>query len=336
MRIAVDAMGGDDAPRQVVAGTVLAASGNKGIHCILVGDETQVSAELEKQGEVPGNISTVHASDVIEMNDPPVGSLKRKPDSSVARAIKMVKDGEADAVISGGNTGAMVASTMMNLGMLEGVRRAGICAPIPTRRGQKFLIDVGANINCKPEHLLQYGIMASTYAREALNRENPRVALLSVGEENQKGNGLVKTTRSLFKETRLNFMGNAEGSDIFDSEYDVIVCDGFIGNVILKGTEALGESIIHRMISAYATVDAKKEHETFFGKFMEKITNFLDYSEYGGAPLLGVNGISIICHGRSDAKAIKNAIKVATLCVERNINEHIKNEILYFNSTTKV
>jgi glycerol-3-phosphate acyltransferase PlsX len=329
-------MGGDDAPRQIVEGAVYAARSVDSITCILVGDEAKVRAELARLVPVPKNIEIVHAPSFIDMGEVPVETLKKKRDASIIVAVELVKNGEADALVAAGNTGAVVAGTMLGLNMIEGVKRAGIAAPTPTLHGISYMIDVGANVNCKPDHLVQYGAMASTYMRLVSSVKEPKVGLLSVGKEGQKGNELVKEAHRLFEETSLNFVGNVEGTEIYNGDVDIIVCEGFVGNVILKSSEGYAENILSSLDNIVREKDPAGIYEGFRSKVIKELFHRFDYSTFGGAPLLGVNGVCIICHGRSNARAITNAITVARQCAEHRVTEHIRNEINLLDKATRV
>jgi len=322
MKIVVDAMGGDYAPDVVIEGAVAAVK-EYNTEVILVGDEAKIKSLLRK-ARYTGNAILVHpAQEVIGMSEPAAASVRRKRDSSIVLGIGLVKDGRGDAFFSAGNTGAVVCAATLELGLLPGIERPGIAIVAPTLKGISLIIDVGANIDAKPSQLLQYGIMADAYFRYILNRPNPTVGLLNIGEEESKGTGLVKEARELLEKSRLNFIGNVEGKDLFAGKCDIIVCDGFLGNVALKVTESVVETmqaflkrhILRNPLSKLGLVFLKSS----FSRFKKE----LDYSEYGGALLLGVNGVIIIGHGRSNTKAIKNAIRVAKEEVERNFNQKI-------------
>jgi glycerol-3-phosphate acyltransferase PlsX len=309
MTIAVDAMGGDKGASFAVAGAI-GASEEYGTSVVLVGDEKLLSRELEKQGGMDCPVSVYPASEVVGMDESPADSIRKRKDSSIRVAFNLVKEGKADAVVSAGNSGATLGTAMFTLGRIKGVRPA-IATLMPTLKEPSMLIDVGANVDCKPLNLLHFGLMASIYMKEMLGRENPRIGLLSIGEEDSKGNTQVKQAYDLLSGSSLNFVGNVEGRDIFMGDVDVVVCDGFVGNVCLKLSEGLAESVIQML---------KNEIEGNFlaglGYALAKpaFRNFrkrVDYSEYGGAPLLGIKGTAIICHGRSGAKAFKNAIELA-------------------------
>ena len=322
MKIAIDAMGGDLAPSEIVKGTLDAATATTDIAYILVGDKEKITAEIHRTtNTIPSNIIIEHASQVVGMDEPPVEALRKKRDSSIVKAVKLIRDGKADAFLSAGNTGAVVAAATFVIGLLEGVKRAGIAVPLPTEKGCAALIDVGANTNCRPINLLQYGVMASLYSKYVFNNvANPTVGLLNIGEESEKGTDISRQTYQSFKGSSLNFIGNIEGHDIFSGKCNVVVCDGFVGNTILKICEGLGTFLL-REVSHKFSSDEKVL------KGVSNVAEKIDYSEYGGAPLLGVNGIVIICHGRSKAKAITNAIKVAHYLAKNKMNEHIIEEL---------
>jgi phosphate acyltransferase len=322
MKIVVDAMGGDFAPGVVVDGAVLAVKEYE-LEVVLVGDQAQINPLLAKKKYDPKKISVVHASEIIDMHDSPAISVRRKRDSSMVVGVKLVKDGQGDAFFSAGNTGAEVCAATLTLGLLPGVERPGIATVMPSLKGIFLVIDVGANIDPKPLHLLQYAVMASVYCQQILDKPNPTVGLLNVGEEESKGTGFLKETHELLSQSHLNFIGNVEGKQLFAGDCDIIVCDGFVGNVVLKLTESLAEAmqtfLKRHILSTPLGMLGGLLLKPTFKKFKKEI----DYSEYGGAPLLGVNGVAIIGHGRSDARAIKNAIRVAREEVERKFNEKL-------------
>lgn len=327
MRVAVDAMGGDTAPREIVKGSVLAARQFPDSEILLVGDEKAILHELDSCGTVPKNISVHHAPQVVGMDDPATYSIRQKMNSSITRSVELVAKGEAAAVVSAGHTGAAVAASTLHLRTLKGVRRPGIAAPLPTRYGTCLVIDVGANISCKPLHLFQYGVMATIFSKYIFGTENPKVGLLNIGEEDAKGNDLAKETFALLSNSQLNFVGNVEGREIFDGKADVVVCDGFVGNVLLKFAEGLAMSLLSTI-----KVEAMKSFRAKVGLFLCKpafvpLRAKMDFTEYGGVPLLGVNGVCIICHGRSDSRAIQNAIRVALQLSKNKVNEHIVSEL---------
>ena len=332
MRIAIDAMGGDNAPDEIIAGALeakeLLAADDE---LILVGPEETIKAHLPKLKSSKAAISIVHAPDVITMGEVPIESLRKKPKSSIAVIAKLAKRDQADAVISAGNTGACVAAFQMRMRNLAGVNRPGIAVVFPTPGGPVTICDVGANIACKPIHLYQYGVMASIYSRNLLKIENPRVGIMSIGSEEAKGNEVVKKARELFKtDNRMNFIGNIEGRDIFQGTCDVVVCEGFVGNVILKLTEALVDGLF-RAIKA-ELMEEKLRLAMKFKPVMMRIYKKYDYNEYGGALLLGINGTAVICHGSSQSRTIKNAI----LASKRFYTEKINDKITEYLSRTQL
>jgi phosphate acyltransferase len=323
VRIAVDAMGGDHAPHEIVMGAVLAAL-EYPVEVILVGQEEVVRKELAAADSVPRNIEVVDAREVVEMEDTALAPLRRKRNSSVRICANLVAEGRADAFVSAGNTGASWTSARMVMGMIEGVSRPALATILPNVKDHTLLLDVGANVDAKPNHLREFAVMGHFYAQMIFGIEAPRVGLLSIGEEEGKGNELTKETFRVLKETGLNFIGNAEGRDIYNGNADVVVCDGFIGNVVLKASEALGE-----MVSKTLRTEMTKSLSRKIGGLLAKsafdgLKRRMDYSEYGGAPLLGVKGGCIVCHGRSNAKAIKNAIRVARGFALNRIDEKIQ------------
>jgi len=332
MKIALDAMGGDNAPDITVHGAVKALATLKDVEVILVGDEKRLAPILENIPHVPDNLQIHHASQVIEMHESPVEALRAKKDSSIKVAAKLCKEGAADAFVSAGNTGAVVAAATLYIGLLKGVKRPGITATLPTMTGHCLLLDVGANIKCKPLHLVQYGIMADIYARFILGKASPKVKLLNVGEENAKGNELVKETYSLLEKAPLQFAGNIEGRDIFKSECDVVVCEGFVGNVIIKLSEGLADFLMS-IIKEKITGSARAKFGALLCKpAFNEIKERTDYRTLGAVPLLGVNGACLICHGGSDEVAISNAIKAAADFVENHVNNKIEEAVLAYQA----
>lgn len=326
MKIAVDAMGGDFAPAAVVEGALQAAK-EFGIHSILVGDKDRVNAELKRHGCADSRITVRHASEVVEMDESPAQAIRRKKDSSLKVCFDLVNNGEAAAVVSAGNSGAAMAAGIFLFKKIKGVDRPAIAVCVPTMKGQTVLLDAGGNVDCKPVHLAQFAIMGETYARYALKKESPRVGLLSNGEEEAKGNELTKETNLLLKKTSLNYIGNIEGSDIYRGDVDVVVTDGFVGNVVLKLTEGLLEAVISMLkAEIMSSVPSKIGYMLAKGAFTN-LKKKIDYDEYGGAPLLGVDGVCIISHGRSNQKAMKNAILRARECVNAKVNEHLREEL---------
>ena len=336
MRISIDAMGGDFAPREIVAGTLRAAEEISGIDkLLLVGDETAIQAELAKHPrKVPDCIEIVHASEVVGMGESPVVAIRRKKDSSIARAVELVKDGKADAVFSAGNTGAAVAAATLKLRTLAGVARPAIATVMPTSKDPFVLLDAGANPDSTPEMLQQYAVMGSIYSREILGVETPSVGLLSIGEEAAKGNEMTKKTFRLLEATHLNFIGNVESGDLFGARVNVAVCDGFVGNVVLKTSEAVA-----RMISTWLKEMFRKTPLRIIGYFFSRgvfkeIKTHADPSSYGGAPLLGANGVVIIGHGSSNAFATFNGIRVAAEAVDHDVNHLIEAELKSIKTAT--
>jgi glycerol-3-phosphate acyltransferase PlsX len=327
MKIAVDAMGGDNAPHAVVAGAVQAA-GEFGVGIILVGIEELIQTELEKYPHAKTlPIEIRNATEVVDMLDSPSTVFRRKKDSSIRVANELVKSGEAVAVISAGHTGAAMATSLFVLGPLEGVERPAIATFMPTMKGTSIVLDVGANVDCKPNHLLQFAIMGEVYAKYLLKNPNPCVGLLSIGEEKTKGNELTKEAFKLLTETSLNFIGNVEGRDVMSGKADVVVCDGFIGNVVLKVSEAVAEAIGIIIKQNIGDNLLRKFGYLMMRPVFRALKRRVDYAEYGGAPLIGINGISIISHGRSSDHAIKNAIRVASELAKSEVNRHIHEDI---------
>ncbi len=321
MRIVLDTMGTDRHPGVEVQGAVQALRELPGdFTLILVGDQERIEAELAQAGELPRErLEIVHASQIVAAGDPPATALRRKPDSSIVVGLTLQKKKEADAFISAGSTGAVMAASLFLLGPLPGVDRPGVAAVLPTAGAPIVLIDAGANIDCKPHHLVQFARLAAVYVQDVLGRKNPRIGLLNIGEEPEKGNELVIETHQLLQDSDLNFIGNVEGRDIIRGEYDVLVADGFVGNVLLKFYESLA-SFMYRLVgtelnSMGVAID------------LDQVFRMFDWTQYGGAPLLGLNGISIICHGGSPPWAIRNAVRVAVQAVETRMVGHIQQEI---------
>ncbi|MCL6481416.1 MAG: phosphate acyltransferase PlsX [Firmicutes bacterium] len=327
MTIAVDAMGGDHAPRAEVEGAVAAAR-DYGVRVRLVGLDSVVRNELARHPHRGLPIEVVHASEVITMTDLPSQAFRKKKDSSVHVALRLMRKGEADALVSAGNTGAVMATARFMLGTLPSVDRPALAAPFPTSKGGvAVLIDVGANVDSKPEHLEQFAIMGEIYYRTIFGMRRPRVALLSIGEEESKGNEVTREAFARLKQTPLNFVGNVEGRDVFSGHVQVIVCDGFIGNVALKISEGLVEHLVQVLKDALKATIASQVGYVLSRRAYQDFKKKVDYSEYGGAPLLGVRGTTIICHGRSNANAIKNAIRVAAELVRTRANVRIEQEL---------
>jgi glycerol-3-phosphate acyltransferase PlsX len=326
MQIAVDAMGGEQAPHATVEGAVMAARSH-GAKVILVGDEERVYGELEKYDTSGLPLSVYHAPHVVGMHESPSLVVRQNRDFSIKVALDLVREGEADAAISAGNSGAAMAFAMFILRKLEGVERPAIATVHPTPNGASILLDAGGNVDCRPLHLIQFAIMGSVYAKLVLGMENPRIGLLSNGTEEAKGNELTRETNAILKRTGLNYAGYVEGRDISNGSADVVVCDGFVGNVALKVSEGLAEAI-----GTILKDEIKKSLKTKLGYFLIKeafvnLEKRVDYSEYGGAPLLGINGICLICHGSSSAKAIMNAVFLGLRLAEKGFNQRLVEEL---------
>lgn len=323
MRIALDAMGGDYAPDEIIAGALAALPGlDRDDGIVLVGPQELLDSKLAALKYAKDRLSVVDAPDVIGMDETPIDSLRKKPKSSIGVLAKLAKRDQTDAVISAGNTGACVAAFQMRMRNLPGVNRPGIAVVFPTGYGPVTICDVGANIACKAIHLYQYGLMATVYSRHFLGIENPRVGLMSIGQEDAKGNEVTKRTRELLRgDPRLNFVGNIEGRDIFRGASDVVVCEGFVGNVILKLTEGVVDGLFQAI--RHELMQEKPRLALKFKPIITRVYRKHDYNEYGGAPLLGVNGTALICHGASQASAIRNAVLAAKNCHTQKINDKI-------------
>jgi glycerol-3-phosphate acyltransferase PlsX len=326
MKIVVDAMGSDHHPQPDVEGALWAAR-DYGVEIVLVGQQGVVEGELAKHDWAALSISTVHASEVVGMEEHPAAAVRSKKDASMVVGMKMLKQGQVDAFVSAGNSGGVLASALFYLGRIKGVKRPALSSVFPTRKGRCFMLDLGANTDCRPEYLLQFAIMGSVYAERVLGVANPRVAIVSNGEEEGKGSMLVQETFPLLKASGLNFVGNAEGKDIPAGVADVIVTDGFTGNVIVKLSEGVStfllgmikEEIKSRPLASVGALLAKPAFEA--------VRKQLDYREYGGGALLGVDGIVIVGHGRSDSLAIKSAIRMAKQAVEQGALDAIRSGI---------
>lgn len=317
VRIALDAMGTDLAPRAEVAGALKALEElDDDIEILLVGDEAVIHAELARHATVPDRLRVHHAPDRVTAEDPPASVIRRKPESSIVVGLRLHQEGEVDAFVSAGSTGAVMATSLFTLRPLPGVDRPAVGTMLPTARDPCLLLDAGANVDCKPHHLVQFAHLGSIYARDALGRKRPRVALLNIGEEPGKGDELTADTYQLLaSEEALNFVGNVEGRDIIGGVCDVVVCDGFVGNVLLKFYESVAAFIIELLKKGLNGAERA-------GLDLERVFRVLDYAEYGGAPLLGVGGVSIICHGESTPKAIRNALAVAVRSVRSDMVRH--------------
>ena len=337
MRIALDAMGGDHAPAKTVEGAVLALREYPKItRLFLTGDERAIRSELTKLGFSDPRIEIVHTTQVVEMSDAAVEAVRRKKDSSVSRAVDLIKIGDADAIVSAGHTGAAVAATTIKLRTLEGIERPGIASYLPTEKNVCVLIDAGANIDAKPLHLLQYAIMGSVLSKQVLGYADPEIGLMSIGGEDVKGSEFTKEVFKLLKASSLNFRGNIEGHDLFEHPVEVILCDGFTGNVVLKTAEATASAVFR-----WLKHELMRTRFRMFGAWIARnafraIRKRTNYENYGGSPLLGVNGICIIAHGSSSPLAIKNAIRVAIEFIEQQVNPRIVEAVKAYNEKNAV
>jgi len=328
MKIAVDGMGGDYAPKNVVEGVKLALDNLKDISKIyLVGREDELRAEIDKARIRDNRLEIVHAEQVVTMDEPATAAVRSKKQSSITVAAELIKQGQAEALVSAGHTGASVAATSVKWRMLAGVDRPGIASPLPAEHGLTNIIDAGANVDAKPRHLVQYAIMGSVYAHHVQGVANPRIGLISVGEEDGKGNDFTREVFALLKQAPVNFAGNVEGNDLFEGGIDVVVCDGFTGNIILKTCEATA-----KIMFKWLRTEIKATPLRMLGALVSKgafkaVRTKGSYESYGGSPLLGVNGICIIGHGSSSAIAIQNAIRVASESIRHEINPHIEEKI---------
>jgi glycerol-3-phosphate acyltransferase PlsX len=332
MKIAVDAMGGDHAPQNIVAGAIAALRNDQQIsRLFLVGDTARIQAEMRQHGSMDSRVEVVHTTEIIAMDDPPVQAVRRKKDSSMCRAIDLVKSDEADAIVSAGNTGALLTASHLKLRTLEGVHRPGLACLIPAPQNVFVLMDAGANLEPHPSNLVQYAVMGSLYSKQLLSYASPRVAIFSIGTEEMKGNELTLETHRMLKQTDLNFVGNIDGHDLFANIADVIVTDAFVGNAVLKACESTA-----RVVGHWLKDEIKRNPLRILGAVLaagafKSLKRKTDPDEYGGAVLLGINGICIKAHGASSPNAIKNAIRIATEFVAGQFNEHIVQEIRKLN-----
>jgi phosphate acyltransferase len=325
-KIGIDISGGDKSPTEIIKGAMDASKEIDG-DVVLIGVRGEIEKELAANGRSPSDFYIIDAPEKVTMSDSPVAAYRKKKNSSIVLGIRSLKEKKIDAFVSCGNTGAVVCASTLSLGMIPGVERPGIAIVIPGRNGVSLVIDMGANIDCKPMHLLQYGIMASVYSRLVLNTDNPSVGLLNIGEEASKGGGMMKKMHALFSASSLNFIGNLEARDITTGDCDCIVCDGFIGNITLKVLEGSAEFFARTVIDSLKKGILGKISLLLARKNLLQFKRSLDYAEYGGAPLLGVDGVVIIGHGRSNARAIKNAIKVAASELKRDVTSEIRRNI---------
>ncbi|MCF7805659.1 MAG: phosphate acyltransferase PlsX [Candidatus Marinimicrobia bacterium] len=329
MRIVVDAMGGDHAPASTISGALLALDDAQysDTEIILVGPETVLRSELNGQQGTSTHIHIQHADQVVSMKESPTKAVKHKPDSSIAVGINLLKTNEADAFVSAGNTGAVMTSSLLSLGRIEGVNRPTIGSFFPTARGGCVIFDVGANPEAKPINLLQFGIMGSIYARNIFDIDSPKVALLNIGEERTKGTDVLIDAYGMLEQELDNFIGNIEGRDILAGKVDVVVCDGFVGNILLKFGESIFDSLTDMVQKEINNKPLAKIGAFLMKPVVKSIASEFSYEEHGGVPLLGINGVSIISHGSSTPKAMKNAIGVAHTMVKKRINRMIKTEL---------
>ena len=326
VRVALDAMGGDKAPEEVVLGAIQAAREySMGVY--LVGREDAIRAELAKHDTSGLDLPIIHTDEVIEMDEHPASAVRKKKNASMTLALQLVRDGSALGAVSAGNSGAMMAASLFTLKRIEGVDRPALGTVFPTRNGISFVLDVGANTDCKPEYLQQFALMGSIYMERIFSIASPRVGLLANGEEETKGNELVQQTHQLLKAHAgtlgINFIGNVEGRDIPSGGADVVVCDGFVGNVVLKLGEGMAETLLGMLRAQMTSSLPNKLAAAVLQPGLRKVFRRLDYAEYGGVPLLGINGSAVVAHGRSNAKAIKNALRVARQTSETNVVDAI-------------
>ncbi len=328
-------MGGDFGPPNLVAGAVMALRAYPHItKLFLVGDTTKIQNELNKHGYTDSRIAIEHSTQVVDMSDGAMEAIRRKKDSSISRAVDLVKRGQAEAVVSAGHTGAAVAASVVKLRMLPGVERPGIASLVPTESNVFVLCDAGANIEAKASQIVQYGIMGMVYSRHVLHYPNPTVGLLSIGGEDAKGTGVTKEVFKMLKESSLKFRGNIEGRDLFENPCEVVVCDGFVGNVVLKTCESIAHAIFTWLKHEITKTPVRKIGAAMVKPAFKAIHKKTNWEDYGGSPLLGVNGICIIAHGASTPLAIKNALRVAAESIEEQVNPHIIEEIRRYNETT--
>lgn len=328
MKIVLDAMGGDHAPEKIIKGALQACLMYEDIKIILVGRKNDINQYLGNNYNSE-QIEIVNAEEVINMNESPTKAIRKKRDSSIVKGMDLLKEKKVDAFISAGNTGAVMAAGLFRLGRLTGIKRPSILINFPNVHGQTIVLDNGANTDTKPINLLQFAVMGQIYAKNVLGINSPKVGLLSIGEEKEKGNQLVKESYSLFEnDSRIdNFVGNVEGRDIFNGNCDIVICDGFVGNVVLKTTEGVASLMFKLLKDAFSTNLRSKLAYILLKPYLKSLKEKTDYRQYGGAPLLGVNGVVIISHGSSDELAVMNAIKVARDTVHNNVVEAIESEI---------
>ncbi|MDH4318252.1 MAG: phosphate acyltransferase PlsX [Desulfobulbaceae bacterium] len=330
MRIALDAMGGDHGPELLIHGALSAIRERADIEIILLGPRDLLQKKLDtiaKDSDPVNRLLIEHAPETVSMHESPVDAMRKKKQSTIMVGFELVRNKRADAVVSAGNSGATLAAAIKQLGRLKGVSRPGIASLFPTLKEPVTIMDIGANVDCRAQHLFQFAIMASACSSILLGKENPRIGLLSIGEETGKGNALVKETYSMLSQSKLNFIGNVEGRDIYRGDVDVVVCDGFVGNITLKVSEGLAEAVQQMMRTEIMKTWQAKIGYLLIRKALGDFRKRVDYAEYGGAPLLGIDGTGIISHGKSNATAIKNAILVAGEMVRHGINETIRTSL---------
>lgn len=324
MRIALDAMGGDLGSELLIDGALSAMDKRSDLEVVLLGPEDLLKEQIaQRAGVDTGRLSIVHAPQTVSMHESPVDAVRKKKDSTIMVGFDLVKTGKADAMVSAGNSGATMAAAVRKLGRLKGISRPGIASVFPSLKDPVMLMDIGANVDCRAKHLFQFAIMASSCSAHLLNKERPSIGLLSIGAESGKGNALVKEAHDLLHNSSLNFIGNVEGRDLFQGDVDVIVCDGFVGNISLKVSEGLAEAAMQMLKGEIMQSLRAKIGYMFIRKAFASFKKRLDYAEYGGAPLLGINGVGIICHGSSSSVAICNAIAEAANMVENRVNDAI-------------
>jgi len=328
-------MGGDLGPELLIDGALSAIDKRCDLEVILLGPEGLLKEQVAQRagsGNGTGSLSIVHAPQTVSMHESPVDAVRKKKDSTVMVGFDLVKNGQADAVVSAGNSGATMAAAVRKLGRLKGISRPGIASLFPTLKDPVMLMDIGANVDCRSQHLFQFAIMASSCSGLLLNIDLPRIGLLSIGEESGKGNTLIKKTHDMLKSSSLNFIGNVEGRDVYKGDVDVIICDGFVGNISLKISEGLAEAAMQMLkVEIMKSLRAKIGY-LFIRKAFASFRKRVDYAEYGGAPLLGINGVGIICHGTSSSVAICNAIGEAANMVENRVNESILRSLQQYSA----
>ncbi|MEA1939512.1 MAG: phosphate acyltransferase PlsX [Candidatus Caldatribacteriota bacterium] len=323
MKIAIDAMGGDYAPEEIIKGVVL-ASDQKDFEIIVLGKESEIKNELNKYDFRKNSISIIDCKETIDAGELPLNAVKTKKDSTILVGMKLIKDKKVDAFISAGNSGAMMAAALLQLGCISKLRRPAIATVLPSLKGKVVILDVGANVDCKPEHLLQFANIGTKYAKYILKNNNPNVGLLNIGEEENKGNKFSQNAYKILKGSNINFHGNVEGKDVFKGKVDVVVCDGFTGNVLIKLSEGLAKMLFKEINDKIVDKLPKNMEMNKFRKSFMDIVKSTDYTEIGGLPLLGIDGLCFVCHGRSKAKTIKNAIFNAVNFVHSDILNHLK------------